>query len=154
MRKNTCYSCVPAWSNCTARSASKQTTAITSMWYVLCDPTGHQTARTTPHVLHLKLSNTKVPTVSCTTVREIMFKMSGHYSKYRTEQECVSPALAGRPFRRCLSSVALLVSHLRVCVHVWRVLTTSETCFFYGKKILVNKQSSNSNVFVRTNKRT
>ncbi len=27
----------------------------------------------------------------------------------------VSPALAGRPFRRCLSGVALLVSHSRDC---------------------------------------
>ncbi len=30
----------------------------------------------------------------------------------------VSPALAGRPFRRCLSTVALLVSHSRICKRV------------------------------------
>ncbi len=60
-RKNTRYSCVPAWSNRTARSASKHTTTITSTWYVRCDPTGRHIARTAPHVVHLKLSICSTP---------------------------------------------------------------------------------------------
>ncbi len=67
----------------------------------------------------------------------------------------VSPALAGRPFRRCLSGVVLLVSHSCDC-DVVNVDHDYKFDMFAARNFFINRtnkenNSKNRNVFVDLN---